>query len=388
MKAGIFYGARDMRAEEIDMPKIGPTDVLIKVKAAGICGSDLHSYRQGLFFRPGWVMGHEFSGEAVEVGVEVKGIKKGDRLVRLGAGGRVASPYACGKCFWCVRGEPRYCEAVSGSRKPCGKCKYCQAGQWWLCEETLRYQGPGYSRNGGCAEYVVIWDAKLNENVFILPDSISYEEGVTLEPLTGCIRWVSFANPQPRDTAVVIGLGAIGLAAMQILQNTVSRVIVSEVSPRRLQAARELGAELVIDAANEDPVKKVIEWTGVGRSRSGRGGGRADFVMECSGAGVVLQPSLEMTRTGGRIVLVGLFEEPSTIDPNLIVFKDLHLISSQAEYHGSAKDLVFGAFELVTSGKVKLKPMISHEYPIEKINEAFKMAANTNESVRVLVKPK
>lgn len=388
VKAGIFYGARDMRAEDIDIPKTGPDDVLIKVKAAGVCGSDLHSFRQGVFFRPGWVMGHEFSGQAVEVGSNVKGIKKGDRLVRLGAGGRPPSESACGKCFWCLRGEPRYCEAIGAGQKPCGKCKYCESGQWWLCEETRRFQQPGYGRNGGCAEYVAIYNARVNENVFILPDAISYEEGVCLEPLTGCIRWVSYANPQPYDTGVVIGLGAIGLAAMQIVKNQVSRVIVSEVSKRRLQAARELGAELLIDAANEDAVKKVIEWTGVGRSRSGRGGGRADFVMECSGAGPVLQPAMEMTRAGGRIVLVGLFEKPSTIDANLIVFKDLHLVSSQQVYSGTADELVHGAFDMVTSGRVKLKPMISHVFPIEQIQEAFEMAANSNESVRVLVKPK
>jgi threonine dehydrogenase-like Zn-dependent dehydrogenase len=388
MKAGIFYGPRDMRAEDIELPAIGQTDVLIKVKAAGICGSDLHSYRQGVFFRPGWVMGHEFTGEAVEVGAKVKNIKKGDRLVRLGGGGKKISTEACGKCFWCQRGLAQYCEAVGGARKPCGKCKYCLAGQWYLCTELLRYQGPGYGRNGGCAEYVIIFDAVLNTNVFKLPDGVSYDEGVCLEPLTGGIKWIAQTHPQAYETAVVTGMGAIGLSIMQILKTKVSKVIVSDVSARRLAVAKELGADYIIDASKEDPVQKVIEITGVGRSRSGKGGGRADLVMECSGAGPVLQQTLEMTRVSGRINLVGLFEKPATIDPNLIVFKDLRLISSQGDFPGTIKELIFEAFDLVTSGKVKLKPMISHEFPIEKINEAFACAANSAESVRVLVKPK
>lgn len=387
MKAGIFHGPHDMRAEDIEVPQIGPTDILIKVKAAGICGSDLHSYREGVFFRPGWVMGHEFTGEAVEVGEKVEGIKKGDRLVRLGVGGRPAHSNACGECFWCKRGETRYCEQVGKGARPCGTCEHCKSGQWYLCPSILRSQGPGYSRNGGCAEYVAIWNAKLNHNVFKLPDGISYEEGVVLEPLTGGIRWISQCDPQPYDTAVVLGLGAIGLTIMQVLKYKVDKVIASEISPKRLQVARELAPDLLIDAGQEDPVAKVIEMTGVGRSRGGKGGGRADFVMECSGSGVALEQALEMTRAGGKIDLVGLFEKPATINANLIVFKDLKLISSQATYSGTAEELVFEAFDFVTSGKVQLKPLISHEFPVEEIDKAFETAANATDSVRVLVKP-
>lgn len=387
MKAGVYYGARDIRPEEIEIPKIGPDDILINVKACGICGSDLHGYRQGHFTRPGWIMGHEFAGEVAEAGDRVKGIKTGDRVVYIpGEHGRVSQ--GCGSCFWCLRGQHQWCEAPTTTRKPCGKCEYCVAGQWWNCRETLRYQGPGYSRNGGYSEYAAIWDAVLNKNVYRLPNNMSYDEGAALEPLVGCIRWVAQAEPQPRDTAVVLGLGTIGLMAMQLLKNMVSRVIVSEVSQRRLEVARELGADAAIDAAKEDPVQKVAELTGVGRSRSGRGGGRADFAMECSGAGVALQQAMQMTRAGGRVVLVGLFEKPATIDPNLIIFKDLKLISSQSDFAGNLTgNPILQAIDMIAGGKVKVKPLISHAFPVEKIKEAFEVQTRADESVKVLIRP-
>ncbi|MFC2021949.1 zinc-binding dehydrogenase, partial [Chloroflexota bacterium] len=280
MKAGVYYGARDIRVEDIEDSQIGPADVLIKVRACGICGSDLHAYNQGIFSRPGWVMGHELSGDAVAVGERVKDIKQGDRLVPIG---RTNAP-GCGQCYWCQMGQPQWCEVLP--KKPCGQCEYCKTGQFYLCKETLRYQAIGYSRNGGYSEYVTVWDATLNKNVFKIPDGMSYDEGAFIEPLNGCLEWISLAEPEPRDTAVVLGLGTIGLLMMQVLKDTVSRVIVSELSPRRLQVAKEFGADVVINATQEDPVQKVVEVTGVGRSRTGRSGGRADFVMECSGAGV------------------------------------------------------------------------------------------------------
>ncbi|MFH1032507.1 MAG: alcohol dehydrogenase catalytic domain-containing protein [Chloroflexota bacterium] len=387
MKAGVYYGARDIRFEEIEDLKAGPDDILVKVKSSGICGSDLHAYREGVFSRPGWVMGHEFAGEVVTVGANVKNIKKGDRVIPYDVHRRTGVK-GCGKCFWCLRGEPRYCEETK-SRQPCGKCEYCVAGQFYLCREIRRFQGIGYSRNGGYAEYVAVYNASLNNNVFKVPDNMSYDEGAIVEPLIGSIRWVAQTEPQSRDTAVVLGLGTIGLLVMQVLKQLVSKVIVSEVSQKRLQVARELGADLIIDASKEDPVQKVVEVTGVGRSGTGRGGARADIIMECSGAGIAFQQSLEMARAGGKINLVGLFEKPVSIDPNRIIFKDLKLISSQGSFAGNLKgNPVLQAIDMIASGKVKAKPLISHEFPLEKIKEAFEVQSRAAESVKVLVKPK
>ena len=111
MKAAVFYGAKDFRVENIKEPKMEPTDVLVKVKTCGICGSDLHAYKQGIFSRPGFVMGHEIAGEVVEVGTEVKGINVGDRVVPMVVGLNHTIP-GCGKCFWCLRGQRQWCSSI------------------------------------------------------------------------------------------------------------------------------------------------------------------------------------------------------------------------------------------------------------------------------------
>lgn len=381
MKAAVFYGARDFRVEEIEKPAIEPTDVLIRVKACGICGSDLHAYKEGIFSRPGFVMGHEIAGEVVEVGRQVKGVAVGDRVVPLGG----VREKPCGECFWCARGQPQWCSSVS--HKPCGECAECLAGKFWLCRKNLRYMLAGYSRNGGYAEYMFVPDAAVNRNLYKIPNPVSFEEAAFLEPLWGAYKWVDMAEPQAHDTAVVTGLGTIGLLVMQVLKQRVARVVVSDVSEKRLQFARELGADVVVNAAKEDLLAIVIELTGNGRSFSGRGGGRADIVMECSGAPGAFTQAIEMTRTGGRVVLVGLYEHEISFDVNRIIHKQLKLISSFNRGRRPPPEEIVECMDLIASGNVKVKPLISHEFSVDDIMPAFETQTNAAESVKVMVKP-
>jgi len=384
MKAAVFYGARDFRVENIEAPKMEPTDVLVRVKACGICGSDVHTYKRGILARPGFVMGHEFSGEVAEVGEKVKGVNTGDRVVAMIVPTNEAIR-GCGQCFWCLRGQPQWCPSVA--LKPCGECDYCKSGRFWMCDKMQRHMLIGYGRNGAYAEYVLVPDAVLDNNIFKIPDSLSWEEAAIIEPLWGAYRWVMMANPQPHETAVVTGLGTIGLSVMLVLKQFVSKVIVSEVSQKRLRLAKELGADVVIDAAREDPLQKVIESTGTGRSFSGKGGGCADIVMECSGVPIALQQAIEMTRTGGRIVLVGLFEEEVPLNINRIVHKQLSLISSFNKGQKPVGEEIKAAIELLASGKVNAKPLISHRFPLDNIMEAFEVQINPEQSIKVIIKP-
>jgi threonine dehydrogenase-like Zn-dependent dehydrogenase len=186
---------------------------------------------------------------------------------------------------------------------------------------------------------------------------------------------------------VVTGLGTIGLTVMQVLKLYVSKVIVSDVSEKRLKLAQELGADVVINAARENPLERVIEMTGTGRSFSGKGGGCVDIVMECSGVAKVLQQAIEMTRTGGRIVAVGLFEEDVPIDVNHIIHKQLSLISSFLPGKGAPSKEIKESIKLLADGNVKVKPLISHEFPVEQIMEAFEIQTMADQSVKVIVKP-
>ena len=384
MKAAVFYGAKDFRVEDIAEPKIEPTDILVKVKACGICGSDLHAYKEGIFSRPGFVMGHELSGEVIEVGEKVKDIKVGDRVIPMQVPFNDAIK-DCGTCFWCTRGQPQWCP--SNSHKPCGECDYCKSGKFWMCDQLQRYLLLGYSRNGGYSEYVTVPDATLDINVFKVPDSISWEEAAFVEPLWGAYRWVLMAEPKPHDVAVVIGLGTIGMLVMEVLKNFVSKVIVAEVSEKRLQLAKELGADVIINATQEDPLQKIIELTGTGRSFSGKGGGCADIVMECSGAPIALQQAIEMPHTGGRIVLIGLYEQDVPINVNHIIHKQLSLISSFGWGKHSITKEIKESMQLLADGKVKVKPLISHEFPVDKIMEAFEVQTKPDQSVKVMIKP-
>jgi len=384
MKAAVFYGAKDFRIENIEDPKIEPEDILIKVKAAGICGSDLHSYKEGIFSRPGFVMGHEVAGEVIETGKKVKGIKVGDRVAPMMYGQFDVSG-ACGKCFWCTRGQPQWCP--TGGHRPCGECEKCKSGQWWLCVKNQRHMLMGYSRNGGYAEYAYVPYANLGANVFKIPDNLSYAEASFLDPVTGAYKWVKQARPQKFETAVVTGLGTIGLAVMQVLKLMVSKVIVSDISEKRLKLAQELGADVVINASKEDPLKKVIELTGSGRSFSGKHGGCVDIVMECSGVPKVLQQAVEMTRTGGRIVLVALYEQNVSLDVNHIIHKQLSLISSLMPPEESAAKDIRDALKLMADGKVRVKPMISHEFPLDQTMEGFEIQTKADQSVKVIIKP-
>ena len=384
MKAAVFYGAKDFRVENVEVPKMESTDVLVRVKACGICGSDVHTYKKGILSRPGFVLGHEFSGEVAEVGKKVQKINTGDRVVAMIVPSSEAIR-ACGQCFWCTRGQPQWCPSIA--QKPCGACKYCKSGQFWMCDKIQRHMLIGYGRNGAYAEYVLVPDAVLDNNVFKIPDSLSWEEAAIIEPLWGAYRWVMMANPQPHETAVVTGLGTIGLSVMLVLKQFVSKVIVSEVSQKRLQLAKELGADVIIDATKEDPLQKVIEITGTGRSFSGKGGGCADIVMECSGVPVALQQAIEMTRTGGRIVLVGLFEEEVPLNINRIIHKQLNLISSFNKGRKPVSQEIMEAIKLLASGKVNAKPLISHQFPLDSIMEAFEVQTNPEQSIKVIIKP-
>jgi threonine dehydrogenase-like Zn-dependent dehydrogenase len=186
---------------------------------------------------------------------------------------------------------------------------------------------------------------------------------------------------------VVTGLGTIGLLVMQLLKQRVERVIVTDISEKRLQLARELGADVIINPLKEDPLKKVIELTGNGRSFSGRGGGCADIVIECSGVEAVFKQAIEMTRAGGHIVLVGLYEHEISFDVNRIIHKQLKLVSSFNPGRRPPAIEINECMDLIASGKVKVKPLISHEFSLDEIMPAFEIQTRADESVKVMIKP-
>lgn len=348
MKAGVFQAARTFEIGELAEPTAGRDGVVVQVTVCGICGSDLHSYVEGVFVQPGQVMGHEFSGIVVEVGDDVVGLQIGDRVT--------AVPLSV-----------------------CGRCPRCIEGLGHLCETGLS-ASIAYGLPGAFAEFVRIPQAVLGKNALLIPDSVSDAAAAMVEPMAVALHAARSAEPDPADTAVVIGLGSIGLNAVQMLKALgAGRVIGIDVSDSRLALAAKLGADAVIDGRKQDALTAVQELTGVG---VGGLGARADIVIEASGMGTLLAEAVSMTRAGGRLRIAALYESPVTIDANQLVQKEMSVRGTFA-YNGEFPTVL----EMLADGRVTAEPLITHTFALDDLDAAFQAQLDKNSSIKVQVAP-
>ncbi|MDH3600537.1 MAG: zinc-binding dehydrogenase [Candidatus Tectomicrobia bacterium] len=329
MKAAVYHGPRDIRVEDVSKPEIADNEMLVRVRACGICGSDLHLYRLGMFevlgrqIENGRIMGHELSGEVVEIGSQVTGFQIGDRITGVGS--------------------------------------------------------------GGFAEYVPVPVSERSPHP--LPDGISFDTGATLEPLATSLHGVRLAQPAAGETVVILGVGIIGLGCVQAIRAMVDcRIIAVDASERRLEMAKQLGADATVNLTQMDPVEAVIELTGGAKpvERFGVRGGNADVVIDCAGAQSSPNQGLTMLKQQhGRLVFVALFERQPELDFNQVVRKHVAI-------HGSwtwTGEDYRQAIELVQSGKVDRNPLISHVCPLDEAPEAFAIQDQPDAAIKVLLKP-
>jgi 2-desacetyl-2-hydroxyethyl bacteriochlorophyllide A dehydrogenase len=329
MKAAVYHGPRDIRVEDVSPPNIAFDEVLVRVQACGICGSDLHMYRLGMFEvlgRPienGRIMGHELSGELVQLGRSVEGFRVGDRITCVG--------------------------------------------------------------RGGFAEYAAVSVSERSPHK--LPDNISFEEGATLEPLATSLHAVGLAQPARDETIVVLGVGIIGLGCVQAIRATVDcRIIAVDASAKRLQMAQQLGADATVNLTEAEPVEAVIQLTGGARpvEAFGARGGNADVVIDAAGASASPNQGLTMLKQlYGRMVFVALFEGQPELDFNQVVRKHVTLQGSWAWTGDDYRQ----AIALVENGRVDRKPLISHALPLDKAPEAFAIQDRPDAAIKVLLKP-
>jgi 2-desacetyl-2-hydroxyethyl bacteriochlorophyllide A dehydrogenase len=334
MRAGVFRGIRQVPIEDVPDPRPGPRDVVLDVKACGICGSDRHTYVAAQLAQEGQVMGHEFSGQVAAVGGQVEGIAVGDR----------------------VTGPPI---------QPCGECAACRAGRRHLCETWTR--SIAYGLPGAFAERVRIPDATLGDNVFKLPEPLTFEDGALVEPLAVGVHAVCRADPHPGDVAVVLGLGTIGLQVAQVLlARGLTDVIGADLSALRRSVAEDLGvtavsgAELAAAAARGRPI---------------------DVVFEATGAPALVQSAMELVRPAGTVVLIALYEEPAQIVPTLAVQKELTVRGSAIFTPAESREAV----ELLASGKVRGEPLITHRLALEDLGEAFEAQLDKDAAIKVMI---
>lgn len=348
MKAAVYKAPKTIAIEEVDEPKIGPEDVLVRVSACGICGSDLYGYKDGSYIQPGQIMGHEFSGEVVDVGREIKNIKEGDRVT--------AHPLVY-----------------------CYECPMCLAGFTYLCLNKFS-QSIAYGLPGAFAEFVKIPKAQLNQTVYKLPDEIDYEAGALIEPLATAIHAVQIAEPKMgKDLALIFGAGSIGLFVLQALKNlNPMKIVVSEVSAKRLEVARMLGADAVVNPETcnlSDYMAGAKETFPKGSSHC------VDLVIECVGSAATLKQALDIIVPSGRIILVGLGPE-TPVDITFLVQNEIKMQGAFCFLREFEQ-----AIELIRSKRVITAPLISHKFPLQEITKAFETQLNREESVKVLVVP-
>jgi len=342
MKA-IMKVARGMGNVEVrDIPEPTPNDneVMIKIQAAGICGTDIHIFKDEFVTKPPVVLGHEISGEIVQVGNAVIDVEVGMR----------------------VTSETYY--------QTCGTCMYCRRGEENLCLNRLSI---GSGVNGGFTQYVVV----PATNVHALPENLTFESGALTEPLACVVHGVlSTPTVSPGDVAVIAGPGAIGLLTLQVVKAAGATVVMlgTSADKNRLELATTLGADYVMDVQTDDPADLISDIT-----QEGLG---ADVVYECSGAGPAAQQLLTLVRRKGRYVQIGLFGGAISWDLNQVCYKELVVTGSNASVP-SAWDK---ALKLLEAGTVKTEPLITHTFDITDWEAAFNLF-DAKTGVKTILKP-
>lgn len=341
MRVAMYYKNADVRLEEMPQPQPGPGELLLKVMASGICGSDVMEwYRRD---KVPLVLGHEVAGEVVELGRGVEGFKLGDRL------------------------------AVT-HHVPCNTCRYCLKGHHTMCETLLKKT---HFDPGGFAEYLKVPAINLERGSFVIPQGVSYTQASFMEPLACVLRGQKAAHIAPGDTVLVMGAGISGLMHIALARALgAGLVVAADTIPFRLQKAKEVGAHLAVTA--DETLPEAL--------RAAGGGYLADVVIICF-EGFMAQALNCVDRGGSVLFFAGAAEGapvPGTCN-DLFWRTEATLTSS---YAGAPVDCV-QALALIAAGSLPLKAMVTHRLPLERIQEGFSAVANPIEhnSVKVIIEP-
>ena len=338
MKALVFVGPGVMELLERPDLRPGRGEVVVAVRAAGICGSDVHGYVGSTGRRrPGVVMGHEAAGDVVEVGPEVASVQVGERV-------------------------------FLGSILPCGRCEPCRRGQSNVCADR---RGLGMHLDGAYAEQIVVPEALALR----LPDSLSYEQGALIEPLAVAMHAVNITPFELMDVVVVVGAGPIGLLTLLAARlRGAGSVIVTDRSPHRLSVARELGASLTIEVGSTEPIGAVQLAT------QGRG---ADAVFEAVGISATVAQSLAVARAGGQVTWIGNSAPTVELPMQELVTRELTLRGSYG-FTGEFQQ----AADLLSSGRIDVRRLIERRAPLDEGPSLFReLGDGSLDAVKVVFVP-
>jgi len=342
MKALVYYGPRDIRYMEVEAPKPKVGEVLVRVKAVSICGSDLSGYKAVSAMRaPGLIMGHEFSGEIAELGEGVTGLKPGDRV-------GVVTNLFCGRCQDCKDGRTNVCDYryIIGTTMKAG------------------------SYNGAMAEYVVA----PAEKIMHLPDHVSFDECALVEPLSISLRAAKHAGDVRGKTTAVFGAGPIGLMGIMCFKSFgAKRIIAIDVLDNRLDMALRCGATDVINSNEDVPAitRKMTDGIGI------------DVVFDAAGVPATVNSAIEIARNGGTILMVGMASPTFEIEYKHAVVKELKLLASYMYTTEMQEGL-----QMIIDGKLDVARMITSRHPLSEGPKMFEeLASGNTKEIKVILYP-
>jgi len=340
MRVAKWYNNRDLRVEEIPIPQIGPGELLVRVVASGICGSDVMEWYR--LDRAPLVLGHEIAGEVVEVGEDVEQYKVGDRVA-------VAHHVPCNTCHYCLSGNPTVCD-------------------------TLRRTN---FDPGGFTEYVRLPAINVDRGVFILPDEVSFEEATFVEPLACVLRGQRRSHLQPGQSVLVIGSGISGLLHIQLARALGAGLIVAtDINSYRLEAAKRFGADTAIATDEYSP----------DRLREVNRGFLADLAIVCTGAVPAINQALASVERGGTILFFAPTAPGVTIPISINDFFWRNDITLTTSYAGSPADYD-AALKLIHARRVPVREMITHRLGLAETGMGFQLVNEARDSLKVIIEP-
>jgi L-iditol 2-dehydrogenase len=349
MKAVVLMGRNQLEIQDVETPSPGPLDVLIRVEATAVCGSDVSLINKPWEAQPpygSFIIGHEYAGTVADVGESVDEYKVGDRV------------------------------AVE-SHAGCGRCRNCRLGYYTACLNygNLKrgHRANGFTTNGGFAQYAVNHINTIHQ----IPESVEFDEAALITNL-GCVLYgfQTIGGYVVGDRVAVIGPGPLGLVSVGVAKALCAQeVFLFGTRDSRLEMGKRMGADRLINVRKEDPVSVLMDETG---------GMGADLVIESSGATQGLQMAIEMCRRAGKILLLGYPEEPVSANFSMLGMRNLHIYSVRGEGWANCSRGV----SMLAQGRISLKPLATHSFPLARVEEAFKtFKERIGGAVKVIVHP-
>lgn len=350
MQAVVAYAPGDYRLEEVSVPQAGDGEILVKIEACGICAGDLKAYEgapsfwgdetQPAYIKAPMIPGHEFIGRVVKMGPGANGFEIGDRV-------------------------------ISEQIVPCWDCRFCNRGQYWMCEKHDVY-GFQNNVNGGMAEYMVFPKEAINHK---LPEDMPMEKAVLVEPYSCSVHAVKRAQIELGDVVVLSGAGTLGLGMIGAIKKSgPSKLVVLDLNNKRLEMAKEFGADIVLNPSEDDVISCVKDMT------DGYG---CDIYIEATGASKSVEQGLFMLRKLGRFVEFSVFKDPVTVDWSIISDrKELDVLGAHLGPY--CYPLVI---ENIGNGNFPTKNVVTHKLPLEKFHEGLDLMKSNPDALKVVLIP-